>query len=385
MLLLRWFSFLLLVISIGMSAGAASAGKSLSKVEKPLNINRLSTSPDLTKRVGDVALVADSKTNSNIHNSIVEYAKLLGLFTVWYAFNAAYNVYNAYVKKDFKFPVTAATLQLLIGLLYAIPLWATGIRKFPKLTRDDFLKLLPIAFLNAFGHTVGVCAMFEVGGGSFTHVIKSSEPVASVILGLFINRVVPKPFTALSLVPITYGVAYASTLGQLSLSSMRSELTSRAAVFAMGSNVANTLRSIVRKNVLTPQFKERTHLDSSNEHALTTLLTSIIMIPVALALESPSDMSRTLNNLFSTSGSPFAMNLMICGLCFYFYNDMQNIVLGNLGPVPTAVGNTLKRVFIFGALYFFTSGETFPMAKIIGCAIAIAGCFGFAVFDSMKI
>ena len=132
-------------------------------------------------------------------------------------------------------------------------------------------------------------------------------------------------------------------------------------------------------------MQERTHLDSSNEHALTTLLTSIIMIPVALALESPSDVSRTLTSLFRTNDSPFALNLMICGLCFYFYNDMQNIVLGNLGPVPTAVGNTLKRVFIFGALYFFTSGETFPMAKIIGCAIAIAGCFGFAVFDSMKI
>jgi hypothetical protein len=49
------------------------------------------------------------------------------------------------------------------------------------------------------------------------------------------------------------------------------------------------------------------------------------------------------------------------------------------------VGNTLKRVVIFVALYFFTVGETFPVPKIVGCAIAIAGCLAFAIFDSKKI
>lgn len=64
---------------------------------------------------------------------------------------------------------------------------------------------------------------------------------------------------------------------------------------------------------------------------------------------------------------------------------MQNIVLSSLGPVPTAVGNTLKRVVIFVALYYFTSGETFPVPKVVGCAIAVSGCLAFAIFDSKKI
>ena len=80
----------------------------------------------------------------------------------------------------------------------------------------------------------------------------------------------------------------------------------------------------------------------------------------------------------------FLTNAAICGICYYFYNEMQNIVLGSLGAVPTAVGNTLKRVVIFVALYFFTQGETFPMPKIVGCGIAIAGCLSFAIFDSKK-
>ena len=85
-----------------------------------------------------------------------------------------------------------------------------------------------------------------------------------------------------------------------------------------------------------------------------------------------------------TDKETFLMNVIICGLCYYLYNEMQNIVLGSLGPVPTAVGNTLKRVVIFVALYFFTVGETFPTPKIVGCAIAVLGCLAFAIFDSKK-
>ena len=85
--------------------------------------------------------------------------------------------------------------------------------------------------MNAIGHISAVYAMFEKGGGSFTHVIKASEPVVSVILGLFINGAVPKPLTALSLLPITYGVAYASTLGNLDVATMSKELTTRAAMY----------------------------------------------------------------------------------------------------------------------------------------------------------
>lgn len=138
-------------------------------------------------------------------------------------------MYNSLLKRDFQFPWTSSTLQLIIGSLYAVPLWILKIRKIPNLTIDDYLRLLPIAFLNALGHVSAVIAMFEKGGGSFTHVIKASEPVVSVILSLFINGIVPKPLTALSLLPVTYGVAYASTLGNMNFKSINKELTTKAA------------------------------------------------------------------------------------------------------------------------------------------------------------
>jgi hypothetical protein len=79
-------------------------------------------------------------------------------------------VYNAYVKKDFQHPWSTAALQLLVGLFYSVPLWALNIRKLPIISYQDFLKLLPIACLNAGGHACAVVAMFEKGGGSFTNL-----------------------------------------------------------------------------------------------------------------------------------------------------------------------------------------------------------------------
>ena len=38
-----------------------------------------------------------------------------------------------------------------------------------------------------------------------------------------------KPLTALSLLPVTYGVAYASTLGNLNVASMSREFSTKAA------------------------------------------------------------------------------------------------------------------------------------------------------------
>lgn len=154
--------------------------------------------------------------------------QLFLLFVVWYAFNAGYNVYNALLKV-FAYPITISMLQLFVGMIYALPLWFLGIRKPPKLNFNDLITLLPIAVLNAVGHSATVIAMFQRGGGSFAHVIKASEPVVSVILGLLINGNVPAPFTAMSLLPITYGVAYASTLGNLDVNTMAKELTTVAA------------------------------------------------------------------------------------------------------------------------------------------------------------
>jgi len=307
---------------------------------------------------------------------------MFGLFAVWYAFNAVYNVYNAKLKGDLPLPIAISISQLVVGLVYALPLWITGIRKAPSLNFNDIMRLFPIAALNALGHSITVMAMFQKGGGSFTHVIKASEPVVSTVLNFFINGEVPYPLTGFMLFVVSYGVAYASTLGNLSVATMSKEFGTKAALYAMTGNVSFALRSILRKK-LPADFKVRTNLTPANDHCVTTIFSIILTLPVMFYMEGPDAVQNAYNRIGDQN--TFLMNVFICGMGFYIYNEVQNMVLGNLGPVPTAVGNTLKRVVIFAALYFFTEGETFPPEKINGCCIAMLGCLFYAIFNSKKV
>ena len=156
--------------------------------------------------------------------------KEVGVITIfWYIFNISYNVYNQYCKGPIPSPWINGTIQLGVGMIYAGPLFALGFRKLPNLKLSDLGLLAPIVALNSIGHMASVIAMFEKGGGSLTHVIKASEPVVVVLLNLLVNKVVPKPLTALSLVPIVYGVAYAATNGNLDPATMTRDLTTTGA------------------------------------------------------------------------------------------------------------------------------------------------------------
>lgn len=310
--------------------------------------------------------------------------KPLMYFLYRYATSASYNVYNQKLRVDIStMPYTCAALQLVVGLFYAIPLWMLNMRKAPTLTISDILQLLPIIVLNTIGHVTAVVAMFQKGGGSLTHVIKASEPVVSVLLGIIVNQSIPKPLTALSLLPITYGVAYASTGGDLSWNKLKLELTAPVAILAMSSNIAFAMRSILRKN-MSEEYKNRTGLKNpENDHCITTLLSFIICLVYIIYIGDHIKIVDVYSNI--AMKDTFIMNVVLCGMSFYLYNEMQNKILSKLGAVSTAVGNTLKRVVIFIALYMFVEGETFSYEKVVGCCIAVAGCLTYSILDSMKI
>ena len=150
----------------------------------------------------------------------------------------------------------------------------------------------------------------------------------------------------------------------------------------MVSNFAFPLRSMLRKN-LTKEFKDRTNLNSDNEFAVTTFFTFLLVTPLALLYNG--DAITTVSKMTEQTRNTFIFNAVVCGLCFYSYNEMQNKVLEKTDAVTQAVGNTLKRVAIFAGMYLMVEGETFPPAKTLGCVIAIAGCLLYGVFDSKKI
>jgi solute carrier family 35, member E1 len=302
-------------------------------------------------------------------------------FLSWYAFNALYNIYNQKVRADFRFAFAASSLQLFAGLIYAVPLWLVNLRKRPLLTLSDVKVVLPIVFLNVLGHIASVVAMFETGGGTLTHVVKASEPVVSVFLAFLFDRKVPGILTFVSLLIIGYGVAFASTKGNMNWGTIKVELmASKTAILAMVANIAFALRSSLRKKILTKEFAQRTNMDALNDHTTTTILSLAISLFAIPMFEDVDAIVSTAKPLLESSNT-LLFNMFVCGLSWYVYNEYQNVVLSCLGPVQTAVGNTLKRVAVFVAFHYFVPGEEISEMKGVGCAIAVVGCFLYAIFD----
>ena len=83
--------------------------------------------------------------------------QLLSYFFFWYLGNYYYNISNKTALKAaggaLGYPMTISTLQLGVGSLYALFLWAApDARSFPKVNTKDIIALLPVAFCAAGAH-----------------------------------------------------------------------------------------------------------------------------------------------------------------------------------------------------------------------------------------
>ena len=64
---------------------------------------------------------------------------------------------------------------------YVCLLWATGVRKAPKLKPGALKVLLPIGFAHALGHAGAVIAL-GAGAVSFAQTVKAAEPLFTCLL-----------------------------------------------------------------------------------------------------------------------------------------------------------------------------------------------------------
>jgi len=297
-------------------------------------------------------------------SSLGETLKVGSYFALWYLFNIGYNIYNKQALNAVAFPWTVATIQMATGLLYFLPLWATGLRKAPKLSLSDLKTLLPIALCHTGVH-IGAVIALGAGAVSFAHIVKASEPVVTCgANALLLGEVLPLKVYA-TLLPIIGGVAIASAK-ELSF-------TVLALAAAMLSNVSSSLRGVLSKKTMSgKQIGE--NLDAQNLYAVLTLLSTLILVPTTLAIEGtaflPAFRAAVAGGAFTNRS--LSTLLLLGGATYYLYNEVAFLALGKVNPVTHAVGNTVKRVVIIVAsvIAFKTPMST---GSIIGSSIAIAG------------
>lgn len=133
-----------------------------------------------------------------------------------------------------------AAAQLVVGILWSMVMWATGLRKAPNLSASDIASCIPIGLCACLAHAGSVLAS-AVGAVSFAQIVKAwyvrieplrfltivklhsvcvcltryrrfacSEPVFAAVVGLLIPPIDVKPMLAYAmLVPIVGGVGLA--------------------------------------------------------------------------------------------------------------------------------------------------------------------------------
>lgn len=294
---------------------------------------------------------------------------------LWYGLNIGYNFYNKQCCNSFPYPWTVGAISLGVGLLYMLPVWLTGMRKIPKLTSGDVVKIGVIALLHCIGHFGAVISM-SLGAVTFTHIVKAAEPVFQTVLkGLINNEWLPLVVN-LTLIPIVVGVAIASMKG------FSIDMNVPAFIGAMVSNLAFSLRSLYMKKALADKTAcAAKNLDAANVYAVYTIFAFIISIPLALYMEGPellSDFNSVMAGLEITEFDVVRLNI-ITGLFFYLYNEAASLALGNLDGVAHAVCNTVKRVVIM--IFMSLSGLQKPMGTqaIIGSTVAIGGTLLYSI------
>ena len=236
---------------------------------------------------------------------------------MWYAGNTFYNVYNKTALNRIEAHWFVASAQLAVGIVVSMILWASGIRKIPHLTSQDWYSCLPIGLFAALAHCGTVLAS-AVGAVSFAQIVKACEPVFAAVVGLLLPPMDVKPILAyLMLIPIVGGVGIACIKEGKGV-----EINVAAFLFASLANLAAALKGKLGSSVTKSLEADSTkNMDVANVYAVMNIISFVFTIPFVVFTEL-STLSQSWNDAVAVYGATdIVKNIVISGLFFYFYNE----------------------------------------------------------------
>ncbi|RYG70026.1 hypothetical protein EON64_01255 [archaeon] len=377
---------LILILACGLAAAAFS-------LEKPVRSSRFSTSIAIRQSKngrnfaektfpfsfalsseGARSEVVATSTSSSNSGSVLgtiwnENTKLFVYLAVWYLGNIYYNIYNKEAcialgksvsgRSNLHWALSA--FQLMVGVLFVVPLWITGLRKAPEMTAENWKELSPVGVWAALSHAFSVLAL-GAGAVSFGQIVKAGEPVFAAATNALLLKDIDHPLVYAALIPIIGGVGLAS-LKELSF-------TWTALLAASAANQAAAFKNVVSKGVMNKPWAKS--LGPQNTYAVVTILALIATLPLVLLFDL-KDFKIVYDMVVKTGKTQDVLKFSILsGLAFYLYNEASFLALEKLNPVTHSVANTFKRVIIIVAscVVFQT-----PMTLLggVGSGVAVLG------------
>jgi len=262
-------------------------------------------------------------------------------------------------------------LSLFVGIPWVLFLWATGIRKPPKLDAAGIKTLLPIGAAHALGHAGAVIAL-GAGAVSFAQTVKAAEPVFTCVLSYLVLGTVFKWQVYASLFPIVAGVSLAS-LKELSF-------TWKALYGAVTSNVAFASRAVLSKKTMDKPVGE--NMGAPNLYGVLTIMAFLMSLPFALYYEGPGFLAAWKASTAKVGTFWLTRQMILDGLYYYTYNEVAFIALNQVNPITHSIANTIKRVCIILATVVVFGNKLTPLGAI-GSAFAVAGTFAYSIAKSV--
>ena len=117
-------------------------------------------------------------------------------------------------------------------------------------------------------------------------------------------------------------------------------------------------------------------LDNINLFSVITMMSAVLLLPVALSLEgfqfAPSNLQA-----MGLDPSLIYKRALFAAVCFHSYQQVSYMILQRVSPVTHSIGNCVKRVVVIvSSVVVFQTPVS--MLNGVGTAIALAGVFAYS-------
>jgi len=144
----------------------------------------------------------------------------------------------------------------------------------------------------------------------------------------------------------------------------------------MLSNLASSSRAIVGKKRIDQRLGK--NMTPTNLYAVLTIMSSALILPLALAVDGPQMTTAFSQLRKSHSLGPWLFQNYLASLFYYGYNEVAFLCLDNVSPVSHAVANVIKRVFIIvSSMVVF--GNKMDARGMAGSVLAVGGVLVYSL------
>lgn len=276
------------------------------------------------------------------------------LVAVWYAANVLFNLGMKRSHALVADVVVLTTMHFSAGTACLMVATAKGCVRIP-----GGRWLHPIIYSAAlfFGGTFTTNMSLIALSVSFTHVIKTCEPIFTVVIVWLIDRSLPSGTAVLSLVATVVGVLIASMHQRRSNGSGSVTLGLWVGMLA---NALLQLRNVLNKRIMQGEPLTTRQSDAPVAQSIPprpldlVFLTLGAALPMQLLLHGCMDIYLALQpapptmSRYAHYGDAHPLWLLMTPISFVVYQAASVLVLAQVDPVMHAVLNSLKRMVVIG-------------------------------------